>query len=54
MQGRMLLDAVGSIGKQHPPLVAFFGLMDYAALRPEEAAERFPARRNSRSSSMTT
>ncbi|MFJ8811653.1 tyrosine-type recombinase/integrase [Amycolatopsis thermoflava] len=37
MQGRMLLEAVGSIGKQGPPLVAFFGLMYYAALRPEEA-----------------
>jgi integrase len=33
MQGRMLLEAVGEIS---PPLVAFFGLMYYAALRPEE------------------
>ena len=35
MQGRMLLDAVGTIA---PRLVAFFGLMLYAGLRPEEAA----------------
>lgn len=38
MQARMLLDAVGTIGKQGPPLVAFFALMYYGALRPEEAA----------------
>jgi integrase len=38
MQARMLLEAVGTIGKQGPPLVAFFGLMYYAALRPEEVA----------------
>lgn len=38
MQGRMLLDAVRTVGKQGPPLVAFFGLMYYAALRPEEVA----------------
>lgn len=38
MQARMLLDAVRTIGKQGPPLVAFFGLMYYAALRPEEVA----------------
>jgi integrase len=38
MQGRMLLAAVESIGKQGPPLVAFFALMYYAGLRPEEAA----------------
>jgi integrase len=36
IQGRMLLEAVGEIGSQGPPLVAFFGLMYYAALRPEE------------------
>jgi integrase len=38
MQGRMLLEAVGTIGKQGPPLVAFFALMYYAGLRPEEVA----------------
>jgi integrase len=38
MQARMLLDAVGTVGKQGPPLIAFFGLMYYAALRPEEVA----------------
>ncbi|MFC3449832.1 tyrosine-type recombinase/integrase [Amycolatopsis speibonae] len=38
IQGRMLLEAVGTIGKQGPPLVAFYGLMYYAALRPEEVA----------------
>jgi integrase len=38
VQARMLLAAVGNIGKQGPPLVAFFGLMYYAGLRPEEAA----------------
>ncbi|PRX45649.1 phage integrase family protein [Prauserella shujinwangii] len=38
MQARMLLDAVGTLGKQGPPLVAFFGLMYYAGLRPEEGA----------------
>ncbi|HJQ48281.1 MAG TPA: integrase [Amycolatopsis sp.] len=37
IQARMLLDAVGTIGKQGPPLAAFFALMYYAALRPEEA-----------------
>jgi hypothetical protein len=36
IQGRMLLDAVGTVGRQGPPLVAFFALMYYAALRPEE------------------
>ena len=36
-QARMLLDAVGTIGKQGPPLVAFFALIYYAGLRPEEA-----------------
>jgi hypothetical protein len=34
----MLLAAVGSVGRQGPPLVAFFALMCYAALRPEEVA----------------
>ncbi|PXY17078.1 integrase [Prauserella coralliicola] len=38
MQARMLLAAVGTLGKQGPPLVAFFALMYYAGLRPEEAA----------------
>lgn len=38
VQGRMLLEAVGTVGKQGPPLVAFFGLMYYAGLRPEEVA----------------
>lgn len=37
-QARALLDAVRRYGKQGPPLVAFFGCMYYAALRPEEAA----------------
>lgn len=37
-QARMLLAAVGKAGRPGPPLVAFFGLMYYAALRPEEAA----------------
>jgi integrase len=36
MQARVLLDAVGTIGQQGSPLVAFFALMCYAALRPEE------------------
>jgi integrase len=36
IQGRMLLEAVGTVGRQGPPLVAFFALMYYAALRPEE------------------
>jgi hypothetical protein len=34
----MLLAAVGKIGKQGPPMVAFFGLMYYSALRPEDVA----------------
>ncbi|TKG67516.1 tyrosine-type recombinase/integrase [Prauserella endophytica] len=38
MQARMLLDAVGTVGKQGPPLVAFFAVMYYSGLRPEEAA----------------
>lgn len=38
MQARALLEAVANTGKSGPPLVAFFGLMYYAALRPEEAA----------------
>lgn len=38
MQARMLLTAVGTIGKQGPRLVAFFACMYYAGLRPEEAA----------------
>ncbi|WP_285485590.1 tyrosine-type recombinase/integrase [Amycolatopsis taiwanensis] len=37
IQARMLLAAVGKIGKQGPPLVAFFAVMYYAGLRPEEA-----------------
>lgn len=37
MQARMLLAAVDTIGKQGPPLVAFFAVMYYAGLRPEEA-----------------
>ncbi|WAL65194.1 tyrosine-type recombinase/integrase [Amycolatopsis cynarae] len=37
-QARMLLAAVDAVGKQGPPLVAFFALMYYAGLRPEEAA----------------
>jgi integrase len=37
MQARMLLAAVKDAGKPGPPLVAFFALMYYAALRPEEA-----------------
>lgn len=36
MQARMLIDAVGELGKQGPPLVAFFGCIYYAAMRPEE------------------
>lgn len=38
VQARMLLDAVGTVGKQGPRLVAFFACMYYAGLRPEEAA----------------
>lgn len=38
MQARMLLEAVGTVGKQGPRLVAFFACMYYAGLRPEEAA----------------
>ncbi|PXY37863.1 tyrosine-type recombinase/integrase [Prauserella flavalba] len=38
MQARMLLEAVGNVGKPGPPLVAFFATMYYAGLRPEEAA----------------
>ncbi|PXY32105.1 tyrosine-type recombinase/integrase [Prauserella muralis] len=37
-QARVLLQAVSEYGRQGPPLVAFFGLMYYAGLRPEEAA----------------
>lgn len=37
IQGRMLVAAVEHVGKPGPPLVAFFGSMYYAALRPEEA-----------------
>lgn len=36
-QARALLDAVAKTGKSGPRLVAFFALMYYAALRPEEA-----------------
>jgi integrase len=36
IQARMLLEAVSGIGSQEPRLVAFFGLIYYAALRPEE------------------
>lgn len=36
IQGRMLIQAVEHVGKPGPPLVAFFGCMYYAALRPEE------------------
>lgn len=36
IQGRMLVHAVEHVGKPGPPLVAFFGCMYYAALRPEE------------------
>jgi integrase len=36
-QARALLNAVGQIQRSGPALVAFFGLMYYAALRPEEA-----------------
>ena len=35
-QARTLLAAVGEQGKQGPPLVAFFGCIYYAAMRPEE------------------
>lgn len=38
VQARKLLAAVEDAGKPGPRLVAFFGLMYYAALRPEEAA----------------
>lgn len=38
VQARTLINAVRTIGTQGPPLVAFFGAMYYAALRPEEAA----------------
>ncbi|GAB3008651.1 tyrosine-type recombinase/integrase [Amycolatopsis acidiphila] len=38
IQARTLLDAVSTVGKPGPPLLAFFGLMYYAALRPEEGA----------------
>ena len=37
-QARALIEAVRTLGKPGPPLVAFFGLMYYSALRPEEAA----------------
>ncbi|WP_211178198.1 tyrosine-type recombinase/integrase [Pseudonocardia acidicola] len=37
-QARRLLDAVARQGRSGPRLVAFFGLMYYAALRPGEAA----------------
>lgn len=37
IQARMLLAAVGEQEPTGPRLVAFFGLMYYAALRPEEA-----------------
>lgn len=37
IQARTLLNAVEETGKPGPPLVAFFALMYYAALRPEEA-----------------
>jgi site-specific recombinase XerC len=33
VQARMLLDAVRTVGKQGPPLVALFGLMYYTGLR---------------------
>ncbi|WP_216210604.1 tyrosine-type recombinase/integrase [Amycolatopsis aidingensis] len=38
IQARTLLDAVATVGKQGPRLVAFFACMYYAALRPEEVA----------------
>ncbi|ASR34027.1 integrase [Prauserella marina] len=38
MQARMLLDAVSTVGKRGPRLVAFFACLYYAGLRPEEAA----------------
>jgi integrase len=38
VQARTLLDAVGNQKPSGPRLVAFFGLMYYAGLRPEEAA----------------
>jgi hypothetical protein len=38
IQARTLLNAVGEIQRSGPSLVAFFGLMYFAALRPEEAA----------------
>jgi len=38
-QARRLLAAVGSQGSRGERMVAFFGCMYYAALRPEEAAE---------------
>lgn len=38
MQARMLLEAVGTVGRQGQRLVAFFACMYYAGLRPEEAA----------------
>lgn len=36
IQARMLIQAVRGVGKPGPPLVAFFGCMYYAAMRPEE------------------
>lgn len=38
IQARVLLDAVGETRRSGPRLVAFFALMYFAALRPEEAA----------------
>jgi hypothetical protein len=38
VQARVLLDAVRETKRSGPRLVAFFGLMYFAALRPEEAA----------------
>ncbi|WP_367134729.1 tyrosine-type recombinase/integrase [Saccharothrix sp. HUAS TT1] len=38
VQARTLLNAVGGIGRTGGKLVAFFGLMYFAALRPEEAS----------------
>jgi hypothetical protein len=41
-QARRLLAAVGQQGERGQRMVAFFGCMYYAALRPEEAVESRP------------
>ena len=41
-QARRLLAAVGQQGERGQRMVAFFGCMYYAALRPEEAVELRP------------